>query len=162
MKRNTFYKSEVCWWPSIIPPLYLLRRSLFSLSTWRNIGSKIFLYKNVPQLTPLSIWEICFTINALFTLPLWDTNGMRAWITSPPMSWVETLIKLKWIEEKKQLWHLLSGGRSDVSKQSVSEWSLHQILTGGQSYLWEQTIPIPPAVSDTFTLYPCRKIRLRI
>ena len=54
---------------------------------------------------------------------------------------------------------MLSGGRSDVSKQSVSEWSLHQILTGGQSYLWEQTIPIPPAVSDTFTLYPCRKIR---
>ena len=101
MKRNTFYKSEVCSWPSIIPPLYLLRRSLFSLSMWRNIGSKIFLYKNVPQLTPLSIWEICFTINALFTLPLWDTNGMRAWITSPPMSWVETLIKLKWIEEKK-------------------------------------------------------------
>ena len=64
--------------------------------------------------------------------------------------------------KKKQLWHLLSGGRNDVSKQSVSEWSLHQILTGGQSYLWEQTIPIPPTVSDTFMLYPCRKIRLRI
>ena len=25
--------------------------------------------------------------------------------------------------------------------------------------MWEQTIPIPPTVSDTFTLYPCRKIR---
>ena len=57
---------------------------------------------------------------------------------------------------------MLSGVRNDVSKQSVSEWSLHQILTGGQSYLWEQTIPIPPTVSDTFMLYPCQKIRLRI
>ena len=82
--KNFFDKSEVCSWPSIIPPLYLLRRSLFSLSMWRNIVRLDLFYTNVSQRTPLPFGKYASQLMP-FLASLYETLIGRAWIT--PVKW---------------------------------------------------------------------------